>query len=140
MTKFTLKFKGKDIILFQDKKEIGETSDVEEAFAYIAYTIDKYDIEDHKVMVFDKGKQEILEDFDYRLILKNSKNYNFDDEDDDDNEKPNFGNDDEDPRMNRRQPKRRGFVYESTTTINDYEKVGWAFRDAIDPERRVREE
>lgn len=139
MTKFTLKFKGKDITLFQDKKEIGETSDVEEAFAYIAYTIDKYDIEDHRVMVFDKGKQEVLEDFDYRLILKNSKNYNFDDEDDD-NEKPNFGNDDEDPRMNRRQPKRRGFIYESTTTVNDYEKVGWAFRDAIDPERRVREE
>lgn len=137
MTKFILKFKDKEITLFQDKEKIGETEDAEEAFAFIANTIKKEHIRGYEVIVWDNGKKEVL-DFDHNLVLQNSKDYDFDD--DSENNHHQFDEDPRDPRFNRQQPKRHGFVYTSTTTVNDYEKLGWAFRDALTPERRVREQ
>lgn len=134
MTKFVLKFLDEDITILQNKEAIGETSDPEEAFAFIAYTINKERIKNYKVMVLDKGHEEIL-DFDHIEILKNSKKYDFEDEDEDEDDSRSTNNREFDPRRSRS----RGFQYTSTTTIKDYENLGLAMRDALTPEEYYKE-
>ncbi len=133
MTKFTLKFEDEDITILQNKKPIGETSDLEEAFAYIATTIKDERISNYKVVALDEGQEEVL-DFDYKEILKNSKKYNFDDEE---TTSKSSRFEDEDIRSNRRRS--RGFNYTSTTTPKDYENLSFALRDAITPGRIIRD-
>jgi hypothetical protein len=113
MTKFILKFAnglgsrrnnddetGTNITIFQNKEPIGETAELEEAFAYIAFTIKKERIKNYKVIAIDRGNEEVL-DFDHVEILKNSKKYEFDDEDDESENSDREDNDrDFDPRRN----------------------------------------